>query len=95
MPLIYRQPLQQGMLSRVLSVLILLAAFTISLFLGVVLFLVVLGALVLLFLIIYLRLRWLRRKFRQRPPAGPQGPVILEGEYTVERPAKGRDGQAS
>ena len=94
MPFIRRLPPTQGAFSRLLSALILLAVFAVSLFLGAVLFLVVLGALVLLFLIVYLRLRWLRRKRKGQAPRGPGGGVILEGEYTVTKSARAKDDES-
>ena len=91
MPLIRTLPSSQGMFSRLLSALILFAVFAVSLFLGTVLFLVVLGTLTLLFIVFCLRFWWLRRKLKAQPPRERGGGVTLEGEYTVERSAKDRD----
>lgn len=90
MPLIRRLPPSQGAFSRLLSALILLAVFAVSLFLGTVLFFVVLGALTVLFVVFYLRFWWLRRKLRYQPPKGPGG-EILEAEYTVTKSTKQHD----
>ena len=71
------------------------AAFAVSLFLGTVLFLVVLGALLILGVALYLRFWWLRRKWTQQmqgrgPGHAKPGGVTLEGEYTVHRDSDAR-----
>jgi hypothetical protein len=93
MPLIRNLPPNQGALSRLLSTLILLAVVAVSLLLGTVLFFVVLGLLILLFMVFYARFWWLRRRFKARPPGRPADSVTLEGEYTVEKPSKDREGE--
>ena len=88
MPLIYRFPPGQGVLARLLSALVLVAAATVALLLGAALFLVILGAVVILAIAFYLRFWWLRRQAAKQPQASPKGGVTLEGEYTVEKSGK-------
>lgn len=82
----YQLPPARSPLARFLGMLVLLAAFVVSLFFGFVLFLVVLGTLLMLGLVLYLRIWWLRRKWmgqaRSQEPSSPRGGVTLEGEYT-------------
>jgi len=68
---------------RLFTALVLLGALATSLFLGAVLFLMILGLAVLLAVAFYVRFWWLRRK-RQRQAPTHRGNV-LEGEYTVEQ----------
>lgn len=76
-------PAKPSLLARVLSAMVLLAVFVLSFTVGLVLFLVVLGLVTVLGVALYLRLRWLRRKWQQQSP--PQrGSDVLEGEYTVK-----------
>lgn len=90
MPVIYRLPRQQGLFSRLLSAIVLLAIFAAAFFLGMVLFLVILGTVAVLALVFYLRLWWLRRTSAGRPQASPQSGVTLEGEYSVSKPTRHR-----
>ena len=83
MPLIYRFPPGQGALSRILSVMVLLAIFTVAFLLGTVLLLVILGVIAVSAIALYLRFWWLRRQMLKRPQGVPGGGVTLEGEYTV------------
>lgn len=82
----YQLPSARSPLARFLGMLMLLAAFVVSLFFGFVLFLVVLGMLLILGLALYFRIWWLKSKWT--PPVPPQEPasrrggVTLEGEYT-------------
>jgi uncharacterized iron-regulated membrane protein len=79
-------PRSRGPFARLLAALALLAAFTVAFFLGTVLFLVVLGAAVLLGIVLSLRFWWLRRRWAREapPPDRPEARrgVTLEGEYT-------------
>lgn len=95
MSLLNSMPPGRGPFSRLLSAVVLLVAVTLSLFLGTVLLLTVLGAGVLLALVFYLRFLWLRRQPAKRPRPAPGGGVILEGEFTVSKPTKtdGRQGR--
>ena len=88
--MIYRLPPSQGVFARLLSALVLMAVFTVALFLGLAIFLVILGIVVLAGIALYLRFWWLRRQQGGRPPARPSGGVTLEGEYTVAKPDKRR-----
>ena len=88
MPLIYRFPPGQGVLARLLSALALAVAATVALLLGAALFLVILGAVVILAITLYLRFWWLRRQTLKQPQASPKGGVTLEGEYVVEKGGK-------
>lgn len=88
MPLTYRFPPGQGMLSRILSVVVLLVIFTVAFFLGTVLLLVILGAIAVSAVALYLRFWWLRRQMKQHPQGAPGGGVTLEGEYTVTKSEK-------
>jgi hypothetical protein len=67
-------------------------AFVVSLFLGTVLFLTLLGAILILGLALYLRVWWLKRKWAgqaSQAPSGTRSGVTLEGEYT----RKDKDGR--
>lgn len=88
MPLIYRFPPGQGVLIRLLSALALVAAATVTLLFGAALFLVILGAVVILAIALYLRFWWLRHQAMKQPQPSPEGGVTLEGEYTVEKGGK-------
>ena len=93
MPPRISMPPGRGPFSRLLSAVVLLIALSLSLFLGTVLFLTVLGAGVLLALVLYLRFLWLRRQLARRLGPAPGGGLTLEGEYTVSKPAKADDRQ--
>jgi O-antigen/teichoic acid export membrane protein len=88
MPLIFRLPPGQGALSRLLSALVLIAIATVAFLLGAALFLVILGAVVLLAIALYLRFWWLRRQVAKQPQPSPRSGVTLEGEYTVAKAGK-------
>lgn len=90
MPMIFRLPPSQGVFARLLSALLLLAVFAVSLFLGLALFFVILGVAAVVIIALYLRIWWLRRGQPRKPEAGSRGGVTLEGEYTVAKPDKRR-----
>ena len=92
MPVIYRLPPQQGVLPRLLSAVVLLLLVATAFFVGLVLFLAILGTVAVLVLVFYVRFRWLRRKLARGPQASPRGGVTLEGDYIVSKPAKHEDG---
>jgi hypothetical protein len=89
-----RLPTGHGPFARLITALALLAALTVSFFLGAVLFLVVLGVLLILGLALYLRLWWLRRRWARQPASGKPGAVTLEGEYTVHDEARRGPGES-
>ena len=88
---VYRLPPGRSLFSRLLSTSVLVTALILAFFLGTVLFLVVLGAGLLLALVLYLRFWWLGRRLSKRPGPAPEGGVTLEGEYTVTKSAKAED----
>lgn len=92
MPMLYSLPPQRGAFSRILSGVVLLAIVAISFFLGLFVFLIILGVGLVAGLVLYLRLRTLRRSLRQAPRPGRGGGVTLEGEYTVSKSPRDRDG---
>jgi len=61
---------------------VLLVALAVSLLLGAMLFLTILGLAVVLILALYLRFWWLRRQWQRQAPS--RRGDVLEGEYTVE-----------
>lgn len=83
---VYRFPSQGHLFSRLLSAIVLLAVFGVSLMLGMIVFLVILGVLALSAIALYLRFWWLRRRMDRRSRPAPGGGVTLEGEYTVSKP---------
>jgi O-antigen/teichoic acid export membrane protein len=83
---IFRFMQNQGPLMRMVSAVLLLAVFAVALFLGLFVFIAILGAMLVLGIALYLRLLWLRRKWTKRPPVRARGGVTLEGEYTRQPP---------
>lgn len=84
---VYRLPSQQGPVARLLSSLLVIAVLVLAFSLGVFVFLIVFGLAVVAGIVLYLRIWWMRRQWaRQRPPGSTSGGgVTLEGEYTVDK----------
>ena len=88
---------QRGPLTRLLTSLLLIGVAVIALFFGAIIIAILIGMAAIVFIFLYLRVWWLRRKLglnvhphhsRKRQDAG----VTIEGEYTVEDDDnKGRD----
>ena len=83
---VYRLPPGRGLISRLLSPVLLVAVLLLSLFLGLFVLLTVLGAGLVLALVLYARAWWLRRRLVPQPRPERRGGVTLEGEYTVSKP---------
>lgn len=60
---IFRFMQHQGPLMRMVSAVLLLAVFAVALFLGLFVFIAILGAMLILGIALYLRFLWLRRKW--------------------------------
>ena len=89
MVLLRRFPPSPGPFSRIFSAVVFVLLIGVAFFFGVFLFLVIVGLAAIAAAVFYLRFWWLRRRWARRPPAGP---ATLEGEYTVEKPARQRRG---
>lgn len=92
---VYRFPSGRGPLARLLSTLILIGALALAFSLGVFIFIIALGVAVILGLMFWLRLWWLRRQWAKHRPLepAPGGGVTLEGEYTVDKRDERRPGR--
>jgi uncharacterized iron-regulated membrane protein len=90
---------QRGPLARLLTSLLLIGVAVVALFFGAILIAILIGLAAILFIFLYLRAWWLRRKLGLNVhPHHSQKPrdagVTLEGEYTVEKgDNQGRDDQ--
>ena len=90
---------QRGPLARLLASLLLIGVAVVALLFGAILIAILIGLAAILFIFLYLRAWWLRRKLGLNVhPHHPQKPrdagVTLEGEYTVEKgDNQGRDDQ--
>lgn len=84
---VYRLPSQQGPIARLLSGLLVVVALILAFSLGVFVFLIVFGLAVVAGIVLYLRIYWLRRQWARQRPHGPTpgGGITLEGEYTVDK----------
>ncbi len=84
MPPLYQLPSRPGVFSRFFSLVVVLATLALSFFVGLIVFFVILGLVLVIPLVVYLRLRWLRHRVRTQRPAAGEG-ATLEGEYTVSK----------
>jgi predicted lipid-binding transport protein (Tim44 family) len=86
---LYSLPPRPGAFSRFLSLVAVLATLAFSFFLGVIVFFAILGLVLVIALVVYLRLRWLRHRMGTQRPAAGKG-ATLEGEYTVSKRSRDR-----
>ncbi len=88
---------QRGPIARLLASLLLIAVGAVAVFFGAIIIAVLVGIAAILFIFLYLRAWWLRRKLGlDMHPRHSRKPrdngVTIEGEYTVEDgDSKGRD----
>ncbi|MGH8397874.1 MAG: hypothetical protein ACRETA_06485 [Gammaproteobacteria bacterium] len=86
---------QRGPIARLLTTLLLIAVGVIALFFGAVIVAILIGVAAILFIVLYLRAWWLRRKLglNLHPPhhshMHDEGTTI-DGEYTVENSDKNK-----
>lgn len=78
---IFRFMQNQGPLMRMVSAVLLLAVFAVALFLGLFVFIAILGAMLVLGIAFYLRFLWLRRKWMKARTSA--GGATLDVEFKV------------